>query len=807
MPDWLHDVRYALRSLRKSPGFTTAAVLTLALGIGATTGIFRLVNAALLQSLPFHEPERLVRIYDVYAPAGVRRGNISPVDAVDWREQARSLNGVALLNSGTMALTGTGEPDVIAAGVASANLFELLGVRPVLGRTFRPDEEIVGNHRVAVLSHDAWRGRFGMDPGVIGQTLTLGGFAYQVVGVLPPEFDDPRGPPNPELWRPLALNLTPEARGGHWLQAIGRLAPGATLAGAQAEMDAIATRLAEAYPATNTDRGASLVRLHDAVSADVRRPLVVLLAAVGLLLAIACVNVANLVMVRAGSRGRELGVRTALGAGRRALVRQLMAEHAVLAVAGGVVGLVLADAMGPALRLLSGGLFPQLERAQTDMAVVAFALGVSVLTVLAFGVAPALRAARVDVRGVLSEGGRGSTGGRKARRARAALAGVQLALSFVLLAGAGLLVKSFVRLGAVEAGFQRRGVLTFALSLGGARYAEPTSVREFHRALLERLQALPVTQAAGVVDRLPMSGSYSCDSFGLGDRPPAPEGREPCAEVRVATPGYFSAMGIPILSGRNFDERDAAESPPVVLVNAAMARQFWPDGDHLGKPFAWGLNGPDANWRTIVGTVGDVRHFGLDRDLRPEVYMPATQSDASFAVYAVRTSNDPRALAPAVRALVRELDPDLPVRNLRPIDDVVSASVAAPRLRTILLATFAVLAVLLAAVGVYGVLAVSVTQRTGEIGVRVALGAREGQILAMVLRQGLAVALGAVMVGLGTTMWVTPFLRDLLFGVSPNDPAVLGGVAAFLLLIATLAAYLPARRAARTHPMEALRHE
>ena len=807
MTDLLLDLRYAVRALRRAPGFTAAAVLTLALGIGATTGMFRLVNTVLLRSLPYAEPERLVRLYDVYAPLGVRTGNVSPVDVVDWRAQAQTLGGIATINSSTMALTGTGEPDVIRAGVASANFFELLGVRPVLGRPFRPEEEIVGQHRVALLAHDTWRGRFGADSGIVGRTITLAGFAYQIIGVLPPGFEDPRGGTPPELWRPLALNLTPEARGGHFLQAIGRLAPGPTLGEAQAEMDAIETRLAREYPATNTDRGVRLVQLHDAVAADVRRPLLVLLAAVGLLLVIACVNVANLVLVRAGARARELGVRTALGAARWALVRQLLAEHALLAAAGGALGLVLAEAMGRGLTALSGGLLPQLERAQTDGVVVAFAIGISALTVLAFGMAPALRAARVDVRAALMEGGRGATAGRPARRARVTLAGVQLALSFVLLAGAGLLVKSFARLSAVDAGFAREGVLTFALALSGNRYAEESTVQEFHRAFLERVRAWPATRAVGFVDRLPLTDSYSCDSFGLGDRPAPPLGREPCAEARVATPGYFAAMGIPVVTGRGLTEADGATAPRVVVINAAMARRYWPDGDPVGKPFSWGDAGPNAVWRTVAGVVGDVRHFGLSEEIRPEVYVPAAQSAADFAVYAVRATGDPRALAPAIRALVRELDPDLPVRDLRTIDDVVRASVAAPRLRTVLLATFALLAVALAAVGVYGVLAYGVGQRTGEIGIRMALGAREREILVMVLRQGLGVAGLAVAAGLLVTLWVTPAMDELLFDVSPTDPAVLGAVAAFLLLTAALAGYLPARRAARTDPMEALRHE
>jgi putative ABC transport system permease protein len=696
---------------------------------------------------------------------------------------------------------------VVRAGLASANFFELLGVQPVLGRTFRPEDDVVGNHRIAVLAHQTWQARFGADSSVIGRTITLAGFAYQIVGVLPPGFEDPRGGRAPELWRPLALNLTPEARGGHFLQAIGRLAPRATLSVAQTEMDAIMARLAAEYPATNTGRGVRLMQLHDAVSAEVRRPLLILLAAVGLLLAIACVNVANLVLVRAGARARELSVRTALGAGRRALVRQLLVEHTLLAAAGGVVGLALAEAMGRGLVALAGDLLPQLERARTDGAVIAFSVGLSAVTVLVFGVAPALRAVRVDVRSALMEGGRGTSAGRRAHRARVVLAGVQLALSFVLLAGAGLLAKSFSRLAAVDAGFDREGVLTFAIALSGDRYAEEPAVQEFHRALLERVQALPATRAAGFVDRLPLSGSYSCDSFGLGDRPAPPEGREPCAEFRVATPGYFAAMGIPVLTGRGLTDADRSDAAPVVVISAAMARQYWPDGDPLGKPFAWGMAGPDAQWRTIVGTVGDVRHFGLDQGVRPEVYMPAGQSAATYAVYAVRASGDPGALAPAIRSLVRELDPDLPVRDVRTMDDVVGISVAAPRLRTVLLAVFALLAAALAAVGVYGVLAVGVAQRTSEIGVRVALGARAGQVVSLVLRQGLRVAALAILTGLVATLWVAPVLNELLFEVSPADPVVLGGVGAFLLLTAALAGYLPARRAALIDPMEALRHE
>ena len=804
---WIQDTRYAVRSLRRSPGFTVAAVLTLGLGIGATTGIFRLVNTLLLRSLPYDQPARLVRLYETWAPGGHRLTNVSPLDVVDWRAQARTLDGIAMLNSGSLALTGMGEPDVLNTGVASANLFAVLGVRPILGRTFLPDEEVIGNHRVAVLAYATWRDRFGADPAVLGRTMTLAGYPYEVIGVLPPGFEDPRGGTAPALWRPLAIDLSPGARGGHWLQAVGRLAEGATLPEAQAELETIMARLAVEYPPTNTDRSARVVPLHDAVSADVRRPLQVLLAAVGLLLVIACVNVANLVLVRANGRGREMGVRTALGAGRGALVRQLVVEHALLATAGGALGLALAEAMGRGLLILGGGLIPALERVETDAAVVAFTVAVSALTVLVFGLVPVLRTARVDTGTALTEGSRGNTGGRGARRARAALAGVQLGLSFVLLTGAGLLAKSFHRLASEDAGFARSGVLTFALALQGARYGEDAQVREFHRAMIERLHVLPGVRSAGYVNRLPLAGGYSCDSFGLGDRPPPPEGQEPCAEERVATPAYFAAMGIPILAGRGPTDTDTPEAPPVVVINSAMARQFWPDADPLGKTFAWGQAAPDAEWRTIVGIVGDVRHFGLGEPARPEVYTPASQSAASFAVYAVRADGDPRTLAPSVRALVRALDADLPVRSLRTMDEVVRASVAEPRLRTVVLAVFAALAVLLAAVGVYGVLAYGVAQRTGEIGVRVALGARESQILRMILRQGLGVAVAAVAAGALVAFWVTPALRDLLYDVSPMDPAVLGGVAVFLLATAALAAYLPARRAARIDPMEALRHE
>lgn len=807
MSEFLATFRYALRSLRRSPGFAAAAVLTLGLGIGATTGIFRLVNSLLLRSLPYADPGRLVRIYETWAPMGDRLGNVSPLDVVDWRAQARTLDGIAMMTSSSMALTGSGAPDVLQAGVTSVNLFDLLGVRPALGRTFRPDEEVVGNHRVALLAYATWRDRFGADPTVVGRTIALSGYAYEVVGVLPSGFQDPRGGTPPDLWRPLALTLTPESRGGHFLQAIGRLADGATLAGARAELATIMTRLAVEYPVTNTDRGARVVRLRDAVSADVRRPLQVLLAAVGLLLVIACVNVANLVLVRANGRGRELAVRTALGAGRGALVRQLLAEHVVLAAAGGLLGLALAEAMGVGLRTLGGGLVAGLERVETDWVVVGFAVAVSALTVLAFGLVPLLRATRLDVRAALTDGGRGSTGGRAARRARVALAGVQLGLSFVLLVGAGLLARSFLRLTSEDAGFAREGVLTFALDLEGDRYDNGTAVREFHRSMIERLEGLPGVRAAGYVNRLPLSGSYSCDSFGLGDRPAPPGGQEPCAEQRVATSGYFAAMGIPVLAGRGPTERDLPESPPVVIINAAMARLYWPDGDPLGKTFAWGMASADADWRTIVGVVGDVRHFGLDQPARPEVYLPASQVPDTYAVYAVRTTGDPATLAPAVRALVREVDPDLPVRALRTTGDLVRASVAEPRLRTVLLAVFAALAALLAAVGVYGVLAYGVVQRTAEIGVRVALGARESQILGMVLRQGVTVALAAVAGGLLVTLWVTPALAELLYEISPTDPMVLTGVAAFLLTIAALAAYVPARQAARTDPLEALRHE
>jgi putative ABC transport system permease protein len=804
----LHDTRYALHSLLRAPTFTAICLLTLGIGIAAVVTIFGVIEGVLLRPLPYPEADRIVRIYGAHTDGSEDRANVSPIDAMDWREQSRTLEDIALTNGSFFALTGVGEPAMVWVTAASAALFDALEVRPVLGRGFTVEDETIGQHRVVMLSHSFWQSRFGGDPSVVGRTVSLQGNAYEIIGVLPGSFMDPSPGPfgDAAMWRPFAFEYAPEARGGHWLQAWARLSPGATLAGAQQELRDIMARLAKEYPATNTGQTVKLRTLHDAFAGELRRPLAVLFGSVAFLLLIACANVANLMLARATTRRRELAIRAALGAGRLRIARQLFGESLLIAFGAAAIGVGMAwGGLRLAASFVGQGLGVPGD-IRIDGTVVLFAIAMSALTAILFGLAPALQAMHGDLQGTLRDAGRGSTTGVAGSRMRGTLVVFEVAITLVLLVGAGLLARSFQRLNAVDAGFDRRSALTATLSLPATRYPATQEIA-FFQEFERRARALPAVREAGLVNMLPMSNRWSCDSFAVGDREPPPHGQEPCAETRTVSPTYFDAFGIPALRGRSFTDADREGAPLVAMVNSRLVNEFWPGQDPVGKRVKWGWFGADTPWLEIVGVVGDVKHFGLDGEDRATIYMPMAQRPSSQMTLVVGTRTDPASVASDIRAIVRSLDPDLPLTRLETMAQVVSRSVAEPRFRTLLLAVFAGIGLLLSLTGLYSVLAFAVAQRTHEFGIRMAIGAGRGDVSRMVVRQGLRFAFGGVIVGLPLALLSTRALRGLLFEIAPTDAATFGAITALIVSVATLASWVPAHRSTRVDPMIALREE
>jgi putative ABC transport system permease protein len=802
-----NDIRYALRTLAKRPGFAAAVIATLAIGIGANTAIFSVVHAVLLKPPPYERPEELVRIWGSYAQHEVvlAKGNVSPLDALDWRAQCRSFSGIALFNTGNLTLTGSGEPLRLRAGVATANFFQVLGVRPAIGNVFTEENEIEGRHRVALLSDGFWQRRFGADPRVVGTVLTLNGSPYTIAGVLPRSF---RGPApsadgEPDLWRPLVLPREPGARGGHYLMAVGRLAPGVSHEAAQREIDVVTARLLRAFPATNTGWRIILENLQRASAGDSRSTLLVLAGAVGCVLAIACANIAGLLLCRAAARRREIAIRRALGAGTLRLVRQLMIESLVLAAAGGAAGLLLALWAVQALAPLAAA--GALDVSPLDPAVLAFTAALVVATGLAFGLAPALASARIDPQQALQSGA--SSTAPSSARARKILVAGEVAVAVLLLTAAGLFLRSLRFVMGEEPGFRPEGVLTFSIALPAKTYGTPEKQVLFHRQLGERLGALPGVRAVGAINALPLAGGYSCDSFALADRPAPPAGTEPCAENRIVGGDYFPAMGIRLTSGRLFSPQEDARAPGVAIVNETFARTWWPGRSALGQRLKWGDYKNTSDWLTVVGVVSDVRHFGLSEPPRAEIDTAYAQNPDDGMGVVVRTDGALAGLAPAVRAAVAGIDKDLPVYNLRSMEEYVGRSTARPRQRAGLTGVFAAVAILLAAVGVFATVAFSVVSRTREIGIRMALGAGRKHILTRILGQGLRPVLAGAAVGLAAAAVAARLLTTLLYRVPAMDPIVFVAVPVVLSAVAVLAAWLPARRAARISPLEALRHE
>ncbi len=804
----LQDVRYGARMLLKSPGFTAVAVLALALGIGANTAIFSVVNSVLLRSLPYSDPDRLVVIWETNPnlSEGLRlRNEASPANFLDWKAQNTVFEDLGAYNWNTFNLTGGDQPEQLTGNPVTAGIFSTLGVKPLYGRVITPDDDREGAPPVVVLSHRLWQRRFGARAEVVGEQIALNNQSYTVVGVMPPEFEFPVA--MSELWVPMAFTkAAAERRQAHFLYTRARLKPGVTLAQAQAEMDTIAARLRQQYPDTNTDRGIRLVTLHEETVAQLRPALLVLMGAVLLVLLIACANVANLMLARATARHKEIAIRTALGASRWRVARQLLTESVLLALAGGLLGLLLA-LWG--VDLLKSGVPENMtymhgwNQIGLDARVLAFTLGVSLLTGIIFGLAPALQASKTDLHEGLKEGDRGSTGTRN--RVRGLLVAFEMAISLVLLVGAGLMMRSVVKLLEVRPGFDPHNVLSVSLSLPRARYDNAQKVSDFVAQLQERVAAQPGVRSVGAVDLLPMAGSGQTTTFVVEGKPAPARGSEPEANYRVATPTYFSTLGIPVQKGRAFTAHDKADAPPVALINETMAREFFPGEDPIGRRLLDpdGQNPPTE----IVGIVGDVKHWGLDDKPESFLYLPHAQVGGRFITLVARTDGDPAAMASAVRREVLALDKDQPVFDVKTMEQRIATTSAPRRLPMYLLGVMASVALVLAAVGIYGVVAYSVTQRTHEIGIRMALGAQRRDILSLVVRQGMLMATVGVGVGLVASYFLMKVMSGMLYGVSATDPVTFSGVALLLATVALLACLIPARRATRVDPMVALRYE
>jgi len=806
----LQDLHYGARILRKSPGFAAVAVLTLALGIGANTAIFSVVYTVLLKALPYPQADRLVMVYENLPLPNYQnnRNTPSPGNFSDWSAQNTVFENMAAYSNRSFNVTGTGEPVRIEGELVSAAFFPTLRVNAALGRVFIPEEDRPGSSHVAVMSDGLWRSRFGADPRVLGKKIFLDDQAYEIVGVLPPGFHFPD--PDDQLWAP--LGLTPEeriSRRSHFLDVFARLKPGVTLAQAQTQMNLVARHLAELYPDSNAGVAAEIVPLREDIAGAVRPALLVLVGAVGLVLLIVCANIANLLLARASARFREIAVRLALGAGRARVVRQLLTESALLALLGCGLGVLLAHWSLGALKVLAASNLPRAEEFNLSGPVLLFSLAISLAAGLVFGVSPAFEAARGKVQDALKSGSRESADASRLRT-RSLLVVLETALGFLVVIGAGLLVRSFLRLEQVRLGFQPEGLLTFRVIPRGDRYNELTQRTIFYHQVIEKLRALPGVQSAAAVRFIPLTLATGRKDFMIEGRAPSGPGQLPLAAYDIVTPEYFHTMHVPLLEGRDFFWSDSPQTQPVAIINEAMAKHYWPGEDPLGKRFH--LYGRDDNfpWMTIIGVVADVREFSPTREAEPIMYFPIAQfayPDGILRDWVVRTTGDPVRIASSVPAAVWSVDKNLPVTRMRTMEEVRSISLASQRMNLLLFGLFAALALALATIGIYGVLAYSVAQRTREIGIRLALGAHRKDVLRLVISQGMRLASLGILLGLFGAFALTRLMSGMIYGVSSTDPVTFVAVAALLGVVAIAACYIPARRATRVDPMVALRYE
>ena len=804
--DLLQDLGFGVRMLRNSPTFAIVAILTLALGMGANTAIFSVIHGVLLRPLPFPKQDQLMILFEENNDG--TRSNTSWATFMDWNRLNHSFTGIAAVSFWSPTYVGAHDAETLIGFRASSTLFDLMGVKLERGRNFLPSEDVRGNNFVVILSYGFWQRTFGGDPGIVGKSVQLGTRAYTVVGVLPADFPsvlsfDPRKPA--DIYTPLAYDATlPYAcRDCRHLRAIARLRDGLPIAGAEAEMNQISANLFREYPTSYSASGVTLTPLKDYLVGDVKTALWILLGSVGFVLLIACVNVANLLLAWAVRRQHEVALRAALGARRARMVRQFLTESLLLSLLGGAFGFFLAWGGVAVLQLLQLANLPRLQNVRIDAWTFAFTFGISLVTGLVFGLLPAFGASRFDLNKALRETGK-STAGKERYRLRSVLIFADVALALLLLTGAGLMMKSFIRLLEVNPGFDPSHTLTLTLSLWGPKSADAPAIAFFDQ-VLQRVQALPGVESAGIVSQLPLGGNLDMYGVHVEGKSLANPEEDPSADRYSITPGYLRAMHIPLLGGREFDQRDAQTSPMVALVNESMARQFWPGEDPVGKRFRMGdTKGP---WKTVVGVVGDVLHKGLDAPHSIQVYLPNTQFTDSMVILAVRTSNDPASLAAAVRSEIASLDPQVPISNVATMDEVVSASLANQRFGALLFLLFGAIALVLTAVGIYGVISYGVAQRTHEIGIRLALGAGRREVLSMVVGEALKPALLGAALGLSAAFGLTRLLTRLLFNVKPADPLVFAGVLLLLIGVALLASYIPALRATRVDPIVALRYE
>ncbi len=818
------DLRYGARMSLKQPGFTLIAVFTLALGIGANTAIFSVVNAVLLQPLPYPEAQRLAVISENFSERGLNRIRVSLPEYLDYRERSRSFAQVAAYRRQPFTLTGASEAEMLQGIICSTNLFETLGIQPALGHAFSPGQDRPGSNHVVVLSHALWQRRFGANPGVVGQKLTLNDNVVEVIGVMPPGF---QFPPITDLWSPIAFTneMLGQRQGPRNLNVLARLNPESNLPAAQAEMNILARQLQEQYPEVYPAAmgwSVTVTSLREQVVGDVRTALWSLLGAVGFLLLIACANVANLTLARAAAREHEMAIRAALGAGRARIVRQLLTESLLLALAGGLLGLLIAWWGVKALLALNPNVLPPTATVRIDATALAFTALISLLTGVSFGLAPALGAAKTGLVGLLKESGRGIRAGRYGLRG--GLVVLEIALSFVLVIGAGLLIRSFLQVRAVDPGFATENVLTMSLALPQTKYPEKHQVANFYQEVLQRVERTPGVKAAGLIAGMPLSGSSSTWGFTTEAKPQPTLEEVLEATNRIVSPGYFSALKIPLLRGRDFTAADNESAPGMAIINETLARRYWPNEDVLGKRIKLGSPEPqrpwDGQWLTIFGVVGDVRADGLENEVRPELYLSYLQNpwrgmpSRSYMTLVGRTMSlvvrgaaEPASLTAALRQAIAAVDKNQPVTLVTTLENLLAASLADRRFNLSLLSIFATVALALAAIGLYGVISYGVRQRTGEIGLRIALGAQGSDVLRLVIGHGMKLALAGVLIGLGGAVALTRWLETLLFEVSATDPLTYGLIALLLIFVALLACYVPARRAAKVDPMVALRCE
>jgi putative ABC transport system permease protein len=811
MDTLIQDIRYAIRMLRKSPAMTLVAVASLALGIGANTAIFSVVNAILLKALPYDDPDSIVLVWGNIPADGKDRSQVSATDVADWRNQNTVFEEVTTYGSFRPIMTGNGEPERVPAMQVGDGYFKVMKGEPVLGRVFTPEEQQDGNDRVIVLSHGLWQRRFGGDPDIVGKAVLLSARAYTVVGVMPADFhslpstliSDDRA----EYYRPVAEGYDEEERSSRHLRAIARLKPGVTLGQAQAEMNVIAGRLEQEHPSANTGYGVRLTTITEDTVGGLRQTLLLLFGAVAFVLLIACANVGNLLLARSAARQKEIAIRAALGAARARLVRQFLTESVLLSILGGGLGLLLAMWGTSLIESLGSQVTPLLSGIKIDYRVLGFTVVISLLTGIAFGLAPALHVSRPDLNETLKEGGRNSGAASSRNRLRSTLVVSEVAMALVLLICAGLLIKSVMRLRDVSPGFDPENILTMNVNLPGAKYPKPPMWVAFYNNIIKRIEALPGVQSAGVTSVLPLSSNFDGRSLAVEDRP-KPRGEELSVDLYVVTPTYLRTMAIPLMKGRPLAEQDTENQPMVALVNETMAEELWPGEDPVGKRIKFpGSPRSPQPWRTVVGVVSDVKQYGLDKKEPMQIYLPEAQYPGSFMALVVRTSTDPQSMTAAIKNEILAVDADQAVYEIRTMEQLLSDSISLRRFSMMLLIIFAALALTLAAVGIYGVISYSVTQRTHEIGVRMALGAGRRDILRLVIGDGMALTLTGIAIGVAASFALTRLMASLLYGVSATDAAIFISIPAILTGVALGACFVPARRATKVDPMVALRYE